>query len=370
MVPDETKPSPERDHTDESLRAEREKTDRALAERQTAGVAVRADADTVVERAREKADAILVATRQKADGADPTAPAAAPQREIVAARVREDDALRAERDAADESLRRERAETARVMSVLLPLERDTTDRYLLTERARSDEAVAHRDDFLGIVAHDLRNLLGGIVMSAGLLAESAPEGKAGEATGVGTKRIQRYAARMNRLIGDLVDVASIEAGKLSLTPERGDPSALVVEVVDMFRGSASAKGIALEAVPAAPLEVELDHDRMIQVLANLITNAIKFTEQGGSISVRSEHTENELRFFVRDNGSGIPETMLEAIFERFWQVGKNDRRGVGLGLYISRCIVEAHGGTIHAESKLGEGSTFVFTLPRRSLASA
>ena len=370
MAPNEMKPSPERDHTDESLRAEREKTDRALAERKTAVEAVREDADTVVERAREDADAVLVATRQQADGADASTKAAEPLRDIVEARVLEDDALRAEREAADERLRRERTENARVLSVLLPLERDKTDRYLLTERARSDEAVAHRDDFLGIVAHDLRNLLGGIVMSAGLLADGAPEGEAGKATDVGTKRIQRYAARMNRLIGDLVDVASIEAGKLSLTHEPGDPSALIVEAVDMFRGSASAKGITLEAVPTAPLEAELDHDRMIQVLANLITNAIKFTEQGGSISVRSEHTGAELRFSVRDNGVGIPDTMLEAIFERFWQVGKNDKRGVGLGLYISRCIVEAHGGTIHAESKLGEGSTFVFTVPLRSLARA
>ena len=366
MAPDETKPSPERDHTDESLRAEREKTDRALAERKSAVEAVRDHADTEVERARENADAVLVATRQQADGADPSAQAAEPLREIVEARVLEDDALRAERDAADERLRRERAENARVLSVLLPLERDKTDRYLLTERARSDEAVAHRDDFLGIVAHDLRNLLGGIVMSAGVLADSAPEGEAGKAMDVGTKRIQRYAARMNRLIGDLVDVASIEAGKLSLTHEPGDPSALIVEAVDMFRGSASAKGITLEAAPIAPLEAEVDHDRMIQVLANLITNAIKFTPQGGTIGVRCEHTEAELRFSVRDNGVGIPDTMLEAIFERFWQVGKNDKRGVGLGLYISRCIVEAHGGTIHAESKLGEGSTFVFTVPRRS----
>ncbi len=371
MAANETKPSPERDHTDESLRAEREKTDRALAERKSAGDAVCEDADTVVERARENADAVLVATRQQADGAAPSsAKAAEPLRDIVEARVLEDDALRAERDAADERLRRERAENARVLSVLLPLERDKTDRYLLTERARSDEAVAHRDDFLGIVAHDLRNLLGGIVMSAGLLADSAPEGEAGNATDVGTKRIQRYAARMNRLIGDLVDVASIEAGKLSLAPERGDASALTVEAVDMFRGSASAKGITLQAVPMAPLEAELDHDRMIQVLANLITNAIKFTPKGGSILVLTEHTDAELRFSVRDDGVGIPDTMLEAIFERFWQVGKNDKRGVGLGLYISRCIVEAHGGTIHAESKLGEGSTFVFTVPLRSVRSA
>jgi signal transduction histidine kinase len=102
---------------------------------------------------------------------------------------------------------------------------------------------------------------------------------------------------------------------------------------------------------------------MLQVLANLITNSIKFTAQGGSIWVRAERAGDELRFSISDTGAGIPDHMLEAVFERFWQVDKNDRRGLGLGLYISRCIVEAHRGRIWAESRLGEGSRFWFTLP-------
>jgi signal transduction histidine kinase len=101
------------------------------------------------------------------------------------------------------------------------------------------------------------------------------------------------------------------------------------------------------------------------VLANILANAIKFTSQGGRIRVRGEGAGDELRFSISDTGSGMPGNVLEAIFERFWQVGKNDRRGVGLGLYISRCIVEAHGGRIWAESQLGEGSRLCFTLPRR-----
>jgi signal transduction histidine kinase len=96
---------------------------------------------------------------------------------------------------------------------------------------------------------------------------------------------------------------------------------------------------------------------------DLITNSIKFTASGGSIVLRAERARDQLRFSIRDTGSGIPADKLEAIFERFWQVGKNDRRGVGLGLYISRCIVEAHGGRIWAESTLGVGSTLCFTLP-------
>ena len=102
---------------------------------------------------------------------------------------------------------------------------------------------------------------------------------------------------------------------------------------------------------------------MLQVLANLVTNAIKFTPKGGEVRLRSERVGDQLRVSIRDTGHGIPTAMLDSVFQRFWQAGKDDRRGLGLGLYISRSIVEAHGGKIWAESELGVGSTFCFTLP-------
>ena len=362
MAVDAQRASPERDQTDESLRTERERTDRALTEEQAI---LEEDADMVVLRARENADAILIAARDKADQQlDHAGSEGTPRATIAEERALEDEVLREERATADESLRRERDENARALLKLLPLERDKTDRYLLTERVRSDDALSNRDNFLGIVSHDLRNLLGGIVLSAAHLTAIAPENEAGKQTLAGTKRIQRYAARMNRLIGDLVDVASIDAGKLAMTPTLGDSTTLIAEAVDTFHAAASAKGISLEAeIGEHPLLTDFDHDRMLQVLANLITNSIKFTAQGGKIGVRGERAGGELLFSVSDTGSGIPGTMLEAIFERFWQVGKNDRRGLGLGLYISKCIVEAHGGRIWAESKQGEGSKLCFTLP-------
>lgn len=359
MATDEA--SPERGQTDESLRQERERTDRALAERHAA----EEEADLVVQLARENADAVLTEARAKADQRlDDALPQAATHATLAEERLLEDEALQDERASADEILRRERNENARVLSRLLPLEREKTDRFLMTERARSDDALSNRDTFLGLVSHDLRNLLGGIVITAELLATKTSEHEDGGQILVATERIQRYAARMNRLIGDLLDVASIDAGKLAVTPAPGDAAALIVEAVDMFQDAASAKGIALRAeLPEHPVPAELDHDRMLQVLANTLANAIKFTPPGGSIRVRCEPTGNELRFSVSDTGSGIPGNMLEAIFERFWQVGKNDRRGVGLGLYISRHIVEAHGGRIWAESQLGEGTRICFTLP-------
>jgi signal transduction histidine kinase len=357
-------PSPERRQTDESLRKERQKTDQALADRQTT---VEEDADMVVHRARQNADAVLHVARENADAVLSAAHDKADERlnrAVAEARVLEDQALRAERAGADESLRLERNGASAALAKLLPLEREKTDRYLLTERARSDDALSNRDDFLGIVTHDLRDLLGGIVTSSALLSTRAAEDDPGRQTLVETQRIERYAARMNRLIGDLLDVASIDAGKLAVRPVLGDWTALITEAADTFKAAASAKGLSLKTEMAEqPLCGEFDRDRMLQVLGNLISNSIKFTAQGGEIVLRGEHLGAELRFCVSDTGAGIPESSLDSIFERFWQVGRNERKGLGLGLYISRCIVEAHDGHIWAQSTHGSGSTLCFTLP-------
>lgn len=357
----EPKTSPDREQTDDSLRTEREKTDRALAERQAA---VQQDADRIVERARENADAVMTAARDKADERAADAPRHAPAASIIAERAIEDEALRGERAAADELLERERTETARALARLLPAEREKTDRFLLTERARSDYEIAQRDAFLGMVSHDLRNLLGGIVMSASVLAEKADDSKDGARVAAGAARIERYAARMNRLIGDLVDVASIDAGVLAMTLSKDDGRTLVNEAVEMFRAPAAAKRILIEAdVRAEELPAEFDHERLLQVFANLLSNAIKFSAPASTITVRAAREDSTLHFSVADAGAGVAPDMLELIFERFWQVGKNDRRGTGLGLYISRCIVEAHGGRIWAESSVGTGTTVHFTIP-------
>jgi signal transduction histidine kinase len=352
---------PEREQTDESLRAERQRTDRELESRQAD---LEEDADRLVRQARDTADAVLGAARDKADEAHGEAATARPRPSVVAEERRvEDRALTEERASADAALREQREENARILSGLLPLEREKTDRFLLTERVRSDEALSHRDDFLGIVSHDLRNLLGGIVMSAGLLAENAKPDEDGERIVAATERIQRYTARMNRLVGDLVDVASVDTGKLAVEPVHGGLREVIAEAFETFSPSAAKKGLSLEMADGEhPLEATFDHERIHQVLANLITNSIKFTPAGGSIVVAGHRAGEEVRCSVTDTGSGIPRDMLEAVFERFWQVGKSDRRGVGLGLYISRCIVEAHGGAIWAESELGKGSTFSFTL--------
>ncbi len=177
------------------------------------------------------------------------------------------------------------------------------------------------------------------------------------------ERIHRLAARMNRLLGDLLDIASIDAGMLSITMTPVDASSFIAEAADAFEKAASARSIALELEVEKPLMLRCDHDRLFQVLANLITNAIKFTPEGGHIEVRGERSGDDVLVSVSDTGPGIPGDMLEAIFERFRQVGKSGSGGLGLGLYISKVIVEAHGGKIWAESQPGEGSKLSFTIP-------
>jgi signal transduction histidine kinase len=351
-----------RQKTDESLRVEREQTDRALAERQQA---INDDADDVIAVAREQADAVLDTAREKADGllTDATPPLTVPST-LADERVAADRAVQDERDTADETLRIEREETVRTLRALIPLEREKTDRHLLTERAIWDDAVVNRDDFLGMVSHDLRGLLGGIVNSAAILSKTASDTSEGRIAVAQADRIQRYAARMNRLICDLVDVASIEAGKLAVAATESDVAALLTEAADTFSATAAAKNIVLDVqLGEGPLRAKLDYARVLQVMTNLVSNAVKFTPAGGRIVVGGDRLGNELRLSVSDSGPGIPQHLLETVFERFWQADPSQRWSLGLGLYISRSIVEAHHGRVWAESPTASGTTVYLTLP-------
>lgn len=346
----------EREQTDASLRLEREKADAELGEKQAA---IDEAADAIIEKARARADQVLAAARAKSDRQlrPPHAPSASA---IDKERVREDRALRVERADEDETLRAERAESLPLTSA----EREETDKDLSRERDRADVALTTRDAFLGIVSHDLRNMLGGMVGFAALIAKGVSRENQDEQVVVYAQRIQRTGARMNRLLGDLVDVASIEAGALAVSREAADAALVVTEAVDNFQTQASAKGISLTAELGSPLPlVPFDPPRILQVLVNLLSNAVKFTPLNGTVVVGVERIADEVRFTVKDTGHGIPPEKLEAVFERFLQLTTNDRRGVGLGLYISKCIVQGHGGRIWGESRLGEGSAFCFTLP-------
>ena len=324
------------------------------------------DADVVVKVARDRAQATLEVARERADQVMTDARTAPTHRKkIEGARAEEDEAVAAEQATADDQLRIERSERHHTLSELLRLERAATDEDLVVERARADEVVATRDDFLGMASHDMRSILSGIALSAGLLAKhAAPAGEDGLVVLRHAERIQRFTARLNLLVADLLDVVSLEAGQLLVAPQANDAVKLVREAVDAFEASFVAKGVALSAEIASPSALAtFDHDRALQVLANLLGNALKFTEPGGRVVVSLALTGADVRFSVVDTGVGIPADHALIVFERFRQVIAKDRRGLGLGLYIAKCIVLAHGGNIWVERPDGGGAALHFTLP-------
>jgi len=238
MPTTDKKPQPERASTDEGLRSEREKSDIEYA---TAQTSIEAGADTAIQQARESTDELLQATRENADVRLSRSGTSAQARESVEReRVHEDTALQAERATADAERRDERAESRRALAILLHLERAETDSRLLLERTRADEGLATRDQFMGMVSHDLRTLLGGIALQAALLKRNAAEDEVGSRSVQAAEKIQRFTARMNRLIGDLVDVASMEEGRIRVTPALQDATALVRESVEAFQPLASS----------------------------------------------------------------------------------------------------------------------------------
>jgi signal transduction histidine kinase len=225
----------------------------------------------------------------------------------------------------------------------------------------AQSAVKARDDVLGIVAHDLRNPVGTIRMAAQLLAEveMTPERRLKQ-YGI----IVRAAERMNNLIQDLLDVSSIEAGRLSIVPETLAVHHVLDEVRDMFHAQAEAKLQTLEfQCPETLPKVQADRDRLLQVFSNLIGNALKFTPEGGRITIAAEATEECVRFLVADTGRGVAAEELPQVFDRFWQSRHTRRGGAGLGLAITKGIVEAHRGQITVTSTPGIGTEFMFTIP-------
>ena len=220
-----------------------------------------------------------------------------------------------------------------------------------------------RDQVLGVVAHDLRNPLSAILVQTSALWRrgAEPERRSPKPLEV----IHRAANRMNRLIQDLMDVALMEAGQLTIKRARLPPGDLIAEVVEMQRPLAASSSLELGVdVGADVADVSGDWDRLLQVFENLIGNAVKFTQAGGRITVGAASRDEEVVFRVADTGCGMPAEHLPHVFDRFWQATRSGRQGAGLGLPITRGIVEAHGGRIWVESTVGRGSTFFFTIPK------
>jgi signal transduction histidine kinase len=278
-------------------------------------------------------------------------------------RAAEDAALAAERSIADAEISHEREERRRAIGEVFRREREATDLHLSHERVTSDQAVAAREAFLGMVNHDLRTLVGGIALNLALLVKDVVDDERGRRIITRVDAIERFTGRMNRLVDDLLDVVGIQAGKLSVVRAPHDALAVAREAIGDMAPSASAKGIALSPeLTGDAVIVPFDHDRVLQTLENLIGNAVKFTPSGGRVLLRVERTDGVVRFTVEDTGPGVAGD-VRAVFEPFAQGTNLSRHGLGLGLYISRCIVDAHGGKIWVDKTSKEGSVFCFTLP-------
>jgi PAS domain S-box-containing protein len=244
------------------------------------------------------------------------------------------------------------------------LERERETLLVRERQARTAaEAAAHeRDTVLGMVSHDLGTPLSTIAMCARALVDrDEPFEDRRQVVAL----IDRAVSYMYHMIRDLSDVASIEAGRLGLDLRTEDPAVIVAAVVEMLAGAASDRGVALGTTIGADLPtIRADATRVLQGLGNLVTNAVRFTERGGHITLRAEREGSGVRFTVEDSGAGISADDLPHVFDRFWhkrrEVGGSGR---GLGLAITRGIVEAHGGQLRAESTLGRGSEFSFTIP-------
>ena len=221
-------------------------------------------------------------------------------------------------------------------------------------------AMNDRQHLMAIVSHDLRNPLNTITMAASLLQEIPPGSPASRKP---LESILRSARRMTHLIQDLLDVSSIQAGRLSVDPKPHDPVSVVDEVIESFQSDAQARGLVLgKDVIGTPPHVRADRDRLLQALSNLVSNALKVTHEG-SVTVRVRSGPDIVEFGVIDTGPGVPVAEQGKLFEPYWRGENAEYRGTGLGLAIVRGIVEAHGGQIRVESQPGEGAAFIFTLP-------
>ncbi len=228
--------------------------------------------------------------------------------------------------------------------------------------ATARAATHARDHALGVVSHDLRNPISAIGMSARALLASVPESD--ELRRDLVDNIISSQEMTQRMIRDLLDVASIEVGRLSVERRIETLEPILERGVAMFHRESLDRGVTLTLEVGSPLPaISGDAERLVQVVANLLANALRHTSRDGRVTVTAQATPDEVEVAVADSGSGIPPASMPLIFERYWTVrGNAPRGGTGLGLAIARGIIEAHGGRLWAESEVGKGSTFRFTL--------
>lgn len=246
--------------------------------------------------------------------------------------------------------------------------RDVTERRQL--ETEKEQLARVKDELIGIVSHEMRTPLAAMVGFLDLLLKGRVKDQALQREFLG--RIADDANRLTILVNDLLDVYRLESGKVRLAQETLDMAALIRDSLKGLEALAREKGVVLtDAMEQTPLVVRGDWLRLGQVLTNLVGNAIKFSDAGRPIRVVGHKTDGSVTVKVIDQGPGIPEEDVTKIFDRFYQVRNTAKssKGTGLGLYIAKMIVEAHGGQVGVESEVGKGSTFFFTVPAQEVVS-
>ena len=265
------------------------------------------------------------------------------------------DRLEGDFDGSDEAMLVQLAQTASVALENVRLYRAARD------------AASLRDDVLAIVSHDLRNPLNVVGMSAAMLRAALDESPTAAPPNclALVQRIERNVSRMNRLIEDLLDASRVDTGRLSIQPKLEKASAMVTDAIEAALPIAEAQGARLETDGLdTKLMVRADRDRILQVFSNVVGNSLKFVPRaGGRVTLSAACDGNRARFSVVDNGPGIPPGHMGHLFERYWKGSVASREGAGLGLFIAKGILDAHGGEIRVESKPQVGTTVWFWLP-------
>lgn len=247
----------------------------------------------------------------------------------------------------------------------LQLRRAAIEDDLSRQVRREHEAVRVRDELVAVVSHDLRNPMTIIIMQCGMMQRlvSRDDGKHTVRLSAALGTMEEASARMNSLIADLLDKSKLDAGHYPLACKPLDVVELLEQACALLVTLTLHKGIELNCSSVAGLSIYADPQRLFQVLSNLLGNAIKFTPAGGRIDVSAWPLNDRVLISVRDNGGGIHPVQMPHIFERYWSVREGNPNGSGLGLYICRSIVNAHGGELWAESEPGVGSVFTFSIP-------
>ncbi len=260
---------------------------------------------------------------------------------------------------------RSRAWTLAERHLAKDLRRTAVEVDLARQVEKAEAAVRARDDLVAVVSHDLRTPLSVVAMQAMVIQRLLAVGNLGghPQLAASAQTIQRSADRMKSLLQDLLDVAKIDAGRFQVQPVDEPLQLVLQDTFDLMLTIAQNQGVQLTLHNPPAVRIMVDRERIAQVMMNLVGNAIKFTPEGGQVSIHSFLRASQAVIEIRDTGRGISKDHLAHIFDRYWQARHSASMGAGLGLHIAKGIVEAHGGELTVESRAGEGTCMTFTLP-------